>query len=50
MKILVTYKSKTEFTKRYAEIIAKEVNGCLLDFKEITVAKMSQYLREYAVG
>ncbi len=26
MKILVTYKSKTDFTKRYAEIIAKEVD------------------------
>ena len=25
MKILVTYKSKTDFTKRYAEIIAKEL-------------------------
>ena len=26
MKILVTYKSKTEFTKRYAEIIAIDNN------------------------
>ena len=30
MKILVTYKTKTEFTKWYAEIIAKE-RGVPLD-------------------
>ncbi len=43
MKILVSYKSKTDFTKRYAEIIAKEVAGDLVDFKGVTVEKMSQY-------
>lgn len=43
MKILVTYKSKTEFTKRYAEIIAKEVNGKLMDFKDVTAEKMSEF-------
>lgn len=43
MKILVTYKSKTEFTKRYAEVIAQEVNGMLMDFKEVTVEKMSEF-------
>jgi len=43
MKVLVTYKSKTDFTKRYAEMIAKEVGGCLLDFKEMTVEKMSEF-------
>lgn len=43
MKILVTYKSKTEFTKRYAEIITQEVNGMLMDFKEVTVEKMSEF-------
>ena len=43
MKILVTYKSKTEFTKRYAEMIAKEVDGEILDFKDVTAAKMSEY-------
>lgn len=43
MKILVTYKSKTDFTKRYAEIIAKEVDGYLADFKEVTVEMMSEY-------
>lgn len=43
MKILVTYKSKTEFTKWYAEEIAREVGGELLDFKEATVDKMSEF-------
>ncbi len=43
MKILVTYKSKTDFTKRYAEIIAKEVEGDLIEFKEVTAEKMSGY-------
>lgn len=43
MKILVTYKSKTDFTKRYAEIIAKEVDGYLVDFKEVTAEMMSEY-------
>ena len=43
MKILVTYKSKTEFTKRYAEIIAKEVEGQLVDFKDVTAEKMSEF-------
>jgi menaquinone-dependent protoporphyrinogen IX oxidase len=43
MKILVTYKSKTEFTKRYAEIIAKEVEGELIDFSKVTSEKMSEY-------
>lgn len=43
MKILVTYKSKTEFTKRYAEIIAKEAEGQLVDFKDVTAEKMSEF-------
>ena len=43
MKILVTYKSKTDFTKRYAEIIAKNVDGYLMDFKEVTAEKMSEF-------
>ena len=42
MKILVTYKSKTGFTKWYAEIVAKEVAGDLVDFSEVTVDKMSE--------
>lgn len=43
MKILVTYKSKTEFTKKYAEIIVKEVDGKLLDFKDVTPEKMPEF-------
>lgn len=43
MKILVTYSSKTDFTKRYAEIIEKEVDCYLADFEEITVEKMSEF-------
>ena len=43
MKILVTYKTKTEFTKWYAEIIAKEVEGELIDFSKVTNEKMSEY-------
>lgn len=43
MKILVTYKSKTDFTKRYAELIAKEVDGYLMEFREVTAQKMSEF-------
>lgn len=43
MKILVTYKTKTGFTKWYAEIIAKEVEGELIDFSKVTSEKMSEY-------
>lgn len=43
MKILVTYKSKTEFTKWYAQIIAKEVGAELIDFSEVTAGKMSEF-------
>lgn len=43
MKILVTYKSKTEFTKWYAQIIAREVEAELVDFKEVTAKKMSEF-------
>ena len=43
MKILVTYKSKTDFTKRYAEVIAKGVNADLAEFKEVSAEMMSGY-------
>ena len=43
MKALIIYKSKTGFTKWYAEIISKEVNGNLMDFKEVTAEIMSEY-------
>lgn len=43
MKILITYKSKTDFTKRYAEMIANEVNCDILPFLEVTNGTMSSY-------
>lgn len=43
MKALIIYKSKTGFTKWYAEFIAKEVDGSLMDFKEVTPEIMSGY-------
>ena len=43
MKALIIYKSKTGFTKWYAEFIAKEVDGNLMDFKEVTAEIMSGY-------
>lgn len=42
-KILIIYKSKTGFTKRYAEQIAKETNAELMEFKNMTVNTMSEY-------
>ena len=43
MKTLIIYKSKTEFTKWYAEFIAKEVDCNLMDFKEVTTEIISGY-------
>lgn len=43
MNALITYKSKTGFTKWYAEFIAKEVDGNLMDIKEVTTEIMSGY-------
>ncbi len=43
MKILAAYKSKTGFTKKYAEMIAKEVECTLMDFKSITPEIVSDY-------
>lgn len=43
MKILVTYKSKTAFTKRYAEMIAEEVQCSVMDFKEVSAEILSEY-------
>ena len=42
-KILVCYKSVTGFTKKYAEMIAEELDCTLMDFKEVTVETLSQY-------
>ena len=43
MNILVTYKSKTGFTKKYAEIVAKEVGCEAVDFKKTSAKQMSEY-------
>lgn len=43
MKTLVIYKSKTGFTKKYAEIVAKNIDCTMLEFKKATAATMSKY-------
>lgn len=43
MKTLIMYKSKTGFTEWYAKFIAKEVDGTLMDMKDVTAEKMSGY-------
>jgi len=43
VNILVTYKSKTGFTKKYAEIVAKEVGCEVVDFKKSSAKQMSEY-------
>lgn len=43
MKILVTYNTKTGFTKKYAELITREVGCSLMAFKEVTAEKMSDF-------
>lgn len=42
-KILVVYKSVTGFTKEYAEMIAREVNGTLMNLKQVTAETMSGF-------
>ncbi len=36
MNILVTYKSKTGFSKRYAEIIAQRLGCAYMDIENVT--------------
>ena len=43
MKILVTYQSKTGFTKKYAEWISDELNGELLDIKKVNSENIQNY-------
>lgn len=43
MKILVIYKSKTGFAKKYAEIIGNEVKADVLELGKATAEKMSEY-------
>lgn len=42
-KTIVLYKSSTGFTKRYAELIAKELRCALADYKTIPTKTLSQY-------
>ncbi len=43
MKILVTYQSKTGFTRKYAEWISTAVNGDLKDIKQIDNNTINNY-------
>ncbi len=43
MKTLIVYKSKTGFTKKYAELIAKEAQCDMVELKKATAAKMGEY-------
>lgn len=42
-KTLVFYKSVTGFTKKYAEMIANEIDCTLMSFEDVTVETVSQY-------
>lgn len=42
-RIAVIYKSSTGFTKRYAELIAQELNCTIADFKTVTPEFLSAY-------
>lgn len=42
-KIIVIYKSKTGFTKKYAEMIAEELGCAIADYKTINQETMSNY-------
>ena len=43
MKILVTYKTRTGFTRKYAEMIAEEITCSLMEFKDVTIESMSDF-------
>lgn len=42
-RTLIIYKSRTGFTKRYAEMIAEETNCTLIDFKDTTIDLISGF-------
>ncbi len=42
-RIIIIYKSSTGFTKKYAEMIAGEINAALADFKTVTAETLSGY-------
>lgn len=43
MKTVIVYKSKTGFTKKYAQMIAKEIACDLLELKKATPRKLAEY-------
>ena len=43
MKILVTFQSKTGFTKKYAEWISKELNSDLMELKKVDSEDIENY-------
>lgn len=43
MKVLVIYKSKTGFAKRYAEWIAEEVHGDIAEYSTVTTDMFNAY-------
>lgn len=43
MKILVTYQSKTGFTKKYAEWISEELKCDIKDIKKVSIKDMINY-------
>ena len=43
MRRLVVYKSKTGFSKKYAEMIAREIQCEVINFKDIDIEKISAY-------
>lgn len=42
-KIIIIYKSSTGFTKKYAEMIAEEINCAIADYKTVNVKMLSEY-------
>lgn len=43
MKTVVLYKSKTGYAKKYAQWIAKKLNGDLFDAAEVNIDKLITY-------
>ena len=43
MKTVVIYKSKTGFTKRYAEWIAKDLSADIFDIKKVNINMITKY-------
>ena len=45
MKTIVIYKSKTEFTKRYAQWIAEELKCDIISYERVSEASLTEYDR-----